>query len=155
MKQWEEKGKRILETVFDGEGAVLQQKLLELDSKGLEAQIEREIRSAAVPEVKSKPYEEAKLKKPCPNCGSSSLERCNQSVSGGDLPVVPIYLCKSCNKRSYHLTGKYLEYLITMNKGLFAQNELAEMGSRHDAFVNELEGYILRIFASKKISRIK
>ena len=51
MKQWEEKGKRILETVFDGEGAVLQQKLLELDSKGLEAQIEREIRSAAVPEV--------------------------------------------------------------------------------------------------------
>ncbi len=155
VKQWEEKGKRILETVFDENGAVLQQKLLDMEGNGLEALIERELKEAAAREVKSMPYEDVKLKKPCPSCGSSSLERLDRSVSGDELPVVPIYLCKSCGKKSYHLTTRYLDYLISRNKNLFAQGELAKLDDNHDAFVNELEEYILRIFASKKIMRIR
>lgn len=153
VKQWENRGKRILETVFDGNGAVLEQQLLDIDGSGLDGMIERELRS--MKEVKSKPYEDVKLKKPCPSCGNLSLERCDRAVSGGAVPVVPMYLCKGCGKMSYHLTTRYLGYLIGKNKNLFAQDELAKMDDNHDAFVNELEEYILRIFASKKIMRIK
>jgi predicted RNA-binding Zn-ribbon protein involved in translation (DUF1610 family) len=155
VKLWEAKGKRILETVFDENGAVLQQQLLNMKDSGLEAMIEHELRSIPAKEVKDRPYEDVKLKKPCPGCGSASLERCDRSVSGDELPVVPMYVCKSCGKKSYHLTAKYLEYLISRNKGLFEQDELAKMGDNHGAFVNELEEYILRIFASKKVMRIR
>ncbi len=155
VKQWEAKGKRILETVFDENGAVLQQQLLDVEGSGLDAMMERELRNMPAKEVKSRPYEDVKLKKPCPGCGSNALERCDRSVSGDALPVVPMYLCKECGKTSYHLTTKYLEYLIGRNKNLFAQDELAKMDDNHDVFVNELEEYILRIFASKKVMRIK
>ena len=155
VKQWEEKGRRILETVFDDSGAVLEQQLLDMGDSGLDALIERELRSVPAKEVKNRPYEDVKLKRPCPSCKSLSLERCDRSVSGDELPVVPLYVCRHCNKKSYHLTTKYLEYLISRNKNLFAQDELAKMDDNHAAFVKELEGYILRIFASKRIMRIE
>lgn len=133
----------------------MQQQLLKLDKGQLDSRIKQELYNASIPATKEKPYEELRLKKSCPNCGSDSLIRYTKPVSGEEMPVVPIYLCKSCNRKSYHLTTAYLEYLIKSNTDLFAQSELLELNKKHEAFVKELEGYILRIFASKKIMRIK
>ena len=134
---------------------MLKQQLLNLEGKLLDERIEQELSSASLRTTKEKPYDEVKLKKKCPNCGSSSLERCSRSVSGSEMPVMPIYLCGNCKKKSYHLTNTYLEYLVKANPGLFSKEELSEFDGRNEAFIGELQGYILRIFASKKIMSIK
>lgn len=145
----------MLETTFDKNGAILKQQLLALDGKQLEERIKQELISASVQKTKERPFEEIKLNKKCPNCGSSSLTRCAKSVLGSEAPVMPLYLCSSCNTRSYHLTTTYLEYLVKNNPDLFAKEELSEFEKGNDAFISELQGYILRIFASKKIISIK
>jgi predicted RNA-binding Zn-ribbon protein involved in translation (DUF1610 family) len=154
VKLWEKSGELTVETTFDRDGAVLQQQLLD-GNTDVEKKVKQELQSASVQAVREKPYEEVRLKKPCPNCGSDSLARCPRSVSGDPLPVVPVYRCKSCNKKSYHLNTAYLDYLVRSNTGLFEKGELQELESNRDAFITELEGYILRIFASKRITRIR
>jgi predicted RNA-binding Zn-ribbon protein involved in translation (DUF1610 family) len=155
VKLWEKSSDGLVEITFDRDGTVLRQQLLEPEDADVEKRVKQELQSASLNAVKEKPYEDIRLKKPCPNCGSETLVRCSRSVSGDALPVVPIYLCKSCKKKSYHLNTSYLDYLVKGNTGLFEKNELSELERDHDAFITELEGYILRIFASKKITRIR
>jgi transposase-like protein len=155
IRLWEQEAKGTVETTFDGEGAVLKRQLLELDKGQLDKRIQQELYSASVYTTEERPYEEVRLKKACPNCGSDALSRCTKSVSGGGMPVMPLYLCSNCNKKSYYLTTAYLEYLVRSNISLFAKEELPELDRNGKEFVKELEEYILRIFASKKIMRIR
>ena len=151
---WENVGDDLLETTFDSCGAVLQQQLLKLGELKLESRINEVLRSASITTTEDKPYEEVRLMKPCPGCGNDSLVRSAKSVSGDALPIVPTYTCKDCNAKSYHLKTEYLEHLVDVNKGLFDHDELLEHDKNRGAFIKELEEYILRIFASKKIKRI-
>ncbi|MGC8479817.1 MAG: hypothetical protein ACP5M9_04095 [Candidatus Micrarchaeia archaeon] len=71
-----------------------------------------------------------------------------------DVPVVPIFRCGSCSKRFYSMTKEYLEDLVVKNKDLFDDNEISELNKNKEEFINTLNAYIIRIFASKKISRL-
>jgi hypothetical protein len=44
--------------------------------------------------------------------------------------------------------------LIKRNAELFEKDEVEEMKKDHDRFVNTLNEYVIRIFASKKITRL-
>lgn len=91
VKLWERGSEGTVETTFDRDGTVLQQLLLGPDDAAVESRIDQELRLASVRVVSEKPYEEVRLKKSCPNCGSESLTRCARSASGETLPVVPLY----------------------------------------------------------------
>lgn len=134
---------------------MLKQQLLELDSKQLDERIKKELHDMSVHAAKERPYESVRLKKPCPNCNTDSLVRYVESVPKPEMPVMPLYICSNCKKKSYYLTTAYLEHLIKNNTDLFSKAELSEFDKNSDAFIRELEGYILRIFASKKIMCIK
>ena len=103
-----------------------------------------------------KAYEEVKLNRQCPHCGETSLVRFADSVvASKDLPVMPLYSCSVCKKRSYYLTDEYLEFLVKNNASLFEGAELAELEKDSQAFMHEIKEYIIRIFAAKHIERIR
>jgi hypothetical protein len=154
IKLWEEKRDGTLETTFDCEGAILAQQLL--DKADPEQRARSTLSAASVPSALEKAYEEVRLNRQCPHCSEASLVRFAGSVSASkELPVMPIYCCSACNKRSYYLTDEYLEFLVTNNKALFAGAELAEFDRDSKAFMHELKEYIIRIFAAKHIPRIR
>jgi hypothetical protein len=68
---------------------------------------------------------------------------------------MPLYSCTGCSTKSYYLTRDYLEYLVDNNNSMFEAAELSELSKDKNAFMSELEAYIIRIFASKKIMCIK
>jgi hypothetical protein len=103
-------------------------------------------------------YERVAVKAKCSKCSSASLVRQLDLVdpmSIADVPVVPMYICLKCSERHYSITDTYLRRLARMNTTLFSKEELAEMSKDEDSFVKQLYEYIIRIFASKKINRIK
>ena len=155
IKLWEAQGDRVVETTFDSAGAVLHRQLLKSSRDKIESMVQSELDSASIRTAREKPFEDIRLNKPCPSCGSRSLSNYSKSASGESLPVVPIYMCKSCSSRSYYLSKDYLEYLVKVNADMFSQGELSEYGKDNGAFIRELDSYILRIFASKKIARIR
>ena len=71
------------------------------------------------------------------------------------VPVVPSYICRGCSKRFYSMTDTYLKSLVANKKELFDEKDLKELSENEEAFVSTLQEYIIRIFASKKISRIR
>ena len=71
------------------------------------------------------------------------------------VPVVPSYICRGCSKRFYSMTDTYLKSLVVNKKELFDEKDLKELSENEEAFVSTLQEYIIRIFASKKISRIR
>ena len=92
----------------------------------------------------------------CPKCRGDiarELDVCDiESVK--DVPVVPILVCKSCRGRYYSLNKEYLDFLVEGNKHLFTQEELEEKEKNGKSFASELNEYIIRIFAAKKIPRL-
>jgi DNA-directed RNA polymerase subunit M/transcription elongation factor TFIIS len=154
IKLWEEKHGGTLETTFNCDGAILAQKLL--GGTTPEQRIKSTLGAASAPSALEKAYEEVKLNRQCPNCGEARLVRFADSiVSSKDLPVMPIYRCTACKKRSYYLTDEYLEFLVANNTTLFDPKERAELEKDRHAFMNELKEYIIRIFAAKHIARIR
>ncbi len=53
------------------------------------------------------------------------------------------------------LADEYLDALVKNNASLFGKDEIRERGKDGRAFVNTLQEYVIRIFASKRISRLK
>lgn len=157
---WEPIKEGVAETIFDDQGAVLRQSLVpgttDID-KRLALQMRELLKEANVDKVReSAEYNEIKLKKNCPACGTDTLSQYREKVGGMEtIPIVPTYLCGKCNGRSYYLTDQYLDQLVSTNKELFSEQELSELRSNKEAFMSELKEYIIRIFASKKIIRIK
>lgn len=149
---WETGENGTLETVFDGNGCILLQKTAKLDSNALNIKVAEALRNANVSGTRETQYADVKFGKPCPKCGRPGLSRYIEAfASTGEVPVMPLYYCSSCKTKSYHLTESYLGYLVENNPGMFNENEITEMRRDKAAFIEELRGYIIRIFASKKI----
>lgn len=94
----------------------------------------------------------------CEKCGNLGLAReldQLQTKTMKDVPVLPIFLCAKCNQKHYTLTEEYLNGLVEANKHLFEPEELMEIDTDPEATINTIREYIIRIFASKKISRAK
>jgi hypothetical protein len=153
IRLFEVANNKILETIFDDDGAVMRISILQ--SKDLESALSEFLNSLPEKVDKvEKPYEEIKLKKQCPYCGSDALAR-SINIEKGQVPIAPIYECKNCSEKSYYLTEEYLQYLVLCNKELFEKQELRQLETNEKEFLGELSEYIVRIFASKRIKRIR
>ena len=100
--------------------------------------------------------EKTKLKKKCIDC-CGSLYRELEALEAwqiNDIPVIPIFRCEKCSKRYYSLTNEYLEVLVNEQKNLFEAKDLTELEKNKEEFIKTLYENIIRIFASKKISRV-
>lgn len=93
----------------------------------------------------------------CTACGGEvvrELDLVHPSVIT-HVPVVPVYICRKCSKRFYSMTDGYLKSLVASRKELFDEKDLKELSENESMFVSTLQEYIIRIFASKKVSRIR
>ena len=93
----------------------------------------------------------------CTSCSGTlvrELDLVHPSVINA-VPVAPSYVCRRCSKRFYSMTDTYLKSLVANKKELFDEKDLKELSENEEAFVSMLQEYIIRIFASKKISRIR
>lgn len=68
--------------------------------------------------------------------------------------MAPIFRCTKCDKRFYSITRTYLERLVDRKAELFDEKELEELRKDRETFINTLNEYIIRIFASKRIHKI-
>lgn len=97
------------------------------------------------------------LKYFCKYCDSATVVRELDTVdlnSINDVPVVPMFACTSCKKRFYNMTDTYLKNLVSSKVELFENVELDEQTKNEDTFIKELQEYIIRIYAAKKIERL-
>jgi len=153
-KLWECVSDSILETRFDGDGGILDQRL---HKGGVNAEefLSNESKTHKL-ELKDAKYEAVKLDKSCPTCNTPNPSRHVEAFrSTGAVPVVPTYHCEQCATKSYYLTDGYLDNLVKGNSSMFTGNELKELEANEAAFKAELKAYIIRIFASKRIVCIK
>ncbi|MHB1829960.1 MAG: hypothetical protein ACYCO0_01060 [Candidatus Micrarchaeaceae archaeon] len=103
-------------------------------------------------------YSGVRVDAKCRGCGASGLGReldCVVPSEIKDIPVVPIFVCMKCKKRHYMLTDSYLNELVKNNDALFEKDEMAEINRDLGSSIKMLQEYIIRIFASKKISRVE
>ncbi|MEM0087261.1 MAG: hypothetical protein QW774_02265 [Candidatus Micrarchaeaceae archaeon] len=102
-------------------------------------------------------YKQVLLDATCTSCGSRTLVR-EYDTMGLDgiksAKVVPIFICKNCGSRFYSISWRYMEKLVSEHIDLFEEDELKKYYSDKKAFMNELNEYVIRIFASKKIIAI-
>ncbi len=151
---WEEVKDGILETMFDEQGAILLQRAL-TSSKRCIDYFSKFKAENSLREVETKPFEEVKLRRQCPNCASGELMRHVEAYRySRGVPVMPMYRCSACRSDSYYLTDAYLDYMVSSNGSLFEEEELKLKQEDNNAFKKELKGNIISIFASKKIRRI-
>lgn len=103
-------------------------------------------------------YKHIEMKAKCSSCANVGLTReldMKPAKSIVDVPVVPIFICEKCGHKHYSLTDQYLKILVANNMHLFEANEMEEINKDRDGSINTLKEYIIRIFASKRISRAK
>ncbi len=94
----------------------------------------------------------------CRSCGKVGLRRSLDFTEPSkitNVPVVPLFACIACKSPHYSLTDDYLRVLVEGNMGLFEKDERDQIRGDAGGSVKLLQEYIIRIFASKKISRIK
>lgn len=153
---WERRDSGTLETTFDYNGAVTNQVLFRDDFSSAEGMLLRAMHTASIDpgEVSDVEFGEIQLKFSCPSCGKHTLKRYAGSPIKG-IPVVPTYACSSCSQHSYNLTKAHLLKIAMSNKDLFTTAECEELERDSGAFIAELYEYIIRIFASKKIKRVR
>ncbi len=107
--------------------------------------------------VLSGKYERVSVSAQCTGCKKNELSReldLVQPEGISEVPVVPIFRCLFCGKRHYSMSKEYLRLLASRNPGLFDNEEIKEREKDEALFVNTLNEYVIRIFASKKISRL-
>ena len=103
------------------------------------------------------PYEHIQVNAVCTKCGKREIAReldLRKPEEIDKIPVVPMFVCKGCKSRFYSMTDSYLMQLVKSNSDLFEASELKERELNEKAFFETLQAYIIRIFASKKISRL-
>lgn len=155
IKLWEPVSSCTLETTFDKHGVVLEQHLLKISGQQqLDKHVSEFLKSIDISQTSTAEFSEVVLNKRCPKCGSLPLKRHTEKLDGR-VPVMPIYRCSSCNQKSYHLGNTYLEFLVNNNNNLFSAKERAEQQADRQAFMRELQAYIIRVFATKHILGIK
>jgi hypothetical protein len=103
-------------------------------------------------------YTPVKVDAKCSKCGAdNTIDRAldRQNLSGTTkVPIVPMFVCRKCGTQFYSMTDSYLKRLIENNVSLFEKEEIEQKEVDEAAFVNELQEYIIRIFASKKIHKL-
>ncbi len=147
--------KGVLVTQFSDSGEVISQSYSNERSAGpvlsayLGAQVKTEI-------VDVGNYEGIELRAKCTECRGRIVRELDSKKPEeiDEIPTVPIFACSSCKKRFYNISDSYLRHLVESNPEMFEKDELAEKEKDNDAFINTLNQYIVRIFASKKISRL-
>ena len=145
---FEEHGKGVLRTSFNADGRVLDRRLLKQAGARATA---AEFAKALKVEVLAAEYCDVEIRKGCPKCdGSLRLH-----AAEGDVPIMPVYVCRGCGARSLDLTDEYLSALVRENRALFDSSELEEMERSPETFSSELRDYIIKIYASKHIMKIK
>ncbi len=145
----------VLITQFSDSGEILNQ----VYSKGgkVDSLLYAYLGSAFNPKViEVDSYSRIALKVHCTNCKGRVVRELDlkKPEEIDDVPVIPIFSCESCRKRYYHISDRYLRHLVEGNPDMFEKDELAEKEKDNDAFINTLKEYIVRVFASKKISRL-
>lgn len=154
---WEPFRGGIIETIYNEYGAVLGQRMFKNDGKKfLNERIDSVMKDASITSTSECKYTEIRLERRCPGCGAASLERVSDfGKEKPDLPVMPTYECRECKGKGYHLTDEYLEQMLAEQESLFSSKELQEMKTDRGAFKAQLNEYIIRIFASKRIMHIE
>ena len=101
-------------------------------------------------------YKGIEAKARCTGCRGSVVRELDSKRPEriSEVPVVPIFACNTCGKRFYNISDSYLRKLVEQNKEMFETDELAEKEKDGDAFINTINENIVRVFASKKISRL-
>jgi hypothetical protein len=102
-------------------------------------------------------YRPVEVRARCGSCGNAKIGRELDAKTANEIdqvPVVPLFLCRSCGKRFYSINDRYLRRLVEGNLSLFEESELEEMRKDCDAFIYTMKEYIVRIFASKKIGKL-
>ncbi|MEM0154237.1 MAG: hypothetical protein QW814_00160 [Methanothrix sp.] len=153
---WEPKdGGYTLQTIFDKDGGILDQKLINLQGHDQKEVVEAFMDSNDI-EPKESVYEPVALHKECPSCHRRTLVRRSYiEKKPSKIPIMPMYECTNCGSKAYYLTDWYLKKLVVSNKELFEGVDIKEFETDEQKFINELKAYIIRIFASKHVLNIK
>lgn len=145
-----------LVTEFKNNGEVVNQ--VYADKKGPEKVLAAYLGTQKLSIKETDAYEHVKVRANCTRCGNESIERAmDQQESGkiSEVPVVPLFVCKRCKTRFYSMSDEYLKHLVSRKESLFEADEVAEQNRDESRFVHTLQEYIIRIFASKKIERLR
>jgi hypothetical protein len=143
---------RVLRTSFNYLGEILDQEIIDTNDDA-EALVDRFVSNFGM-EKKTVQYYDVNIRKKCPKCGAYALSR-SRAGFPSKIDVMPMYTCESCGNRFYDITNEYLLKLVKSNRNLFEQQEISIFDKEPETFLNELKGYIIRIFASKKIMEIQ
>lgn len=146
----------ILISEFDNDGGVINQ----IYSKGVDpvSEISSHLKTGMVELVEVNKYDSVKVNAVCDKCGKKDLKRELDLVDPVNIravPIVPMFVCSSCTSKFYYLSNNYLKNLVEKNPHLFKEDELKEKAKDEGVFIHTLQEYIIRIFASKKINRVK
>lgn len=154
IKIWETlSNKSILETTFSSEGGILNQRLLKSERSA------REYADNFVEHEGLEPregvYEDIVLGKRCPKCGGEVERYSKTALKSNEIPIMPMYVCRSCGAKSYYMTDSYLEHLISINSSLFSNIDIKAYKENSKDFINEIREHINRIFAARRIFEIR
>lgn len=154
----EKTAKGVLLTKFNGYGEVLDQlykrpgdALVEL--RGYVEAVDTMLNVENVPD-----YRMVEVSARCENCNGTEIRRELDLAEPSFIervPVVPIFICRKCSKRFYSMTGMHLSNIVSRNLDLFESEELKMKGHDEKEFLRVLEEYVIRIFASKRITKMK
>ncbi|MGI0141112.1 MAG: hypothetical protein ACREBF_00460 [Candidatus Micrarchaeales archaeon] len=103
-------------------------------------------------------YEHVKVNATCETCTNGKISREMDLVHPSAIttvPVIPLFVCSNCKKKLYSITQSYLKNLVVRNVGLFEPDEEKMRKTNEAAFIKEIQEYMIRIFASKKLARMK
>jgi hypothetical protein len=153
---WEPKdGGYTLQTIFDRDGGILDQKLINLKGHDQKEVVEAFMESNGI-EPKESVYEPITLHRECLSCHHKTLIRhASSEKKPSKIPIMPMYDCSNCGAKAYHLTDRYLKKLVVSNKELFEGMDMKEFEADEQKFINELKAYIIRVFASKHVLNVK
>ncbi|MDE1855942.1 MAG: hypothetical protein KGH49_01770 [Candidatus Micrarchaeota archaeon] len=103
-------------------------------------------------------YSGVEVRAKCDGCNGKSIKREMDLLAPPTIlkiPVVPLFVCTNCKKKFYSMTPTYLRKLVARNTEMFEKNELEMRNAGEQAFIDEVQEYMVRVFASKKLTRIK
>ncbi|MDE1825178.1 MAG: hypothetical protein KGH61_00645 [Candidatus Micrarchaeota archaeon] len=146
----------VLLSEFTGIGEVVDQ--VYKASANLLAELKAYPHGAGEITISERPYEYLTVNVHCTNCDSRTMRRELDSLEVSkivEVPVVPMFLCTKCNKKFYTMSKRYLRNLIARNPELFEKEELKRREENEAAFLSEIQEYMVRIFASKRLALIK
>jgi hypothetical protein len=145
----------VLLTEFEEGGAIVNQTYKM--SKDPESSLKEYLGAKDISIENTDTYNKVIYKSACQDCSGILVRELDlkEPRAISKVPVVPIFACTKCGKRFYSMTDRYLRKLVSENESLFEGEELEEKKKDIDAFINTLNEYIVRVFASKKIGRLR